>query len=291
MKAPAFSYLKPGNLSQAFDYINIYVDGARLLAGGQSLLAALNMRLAAPSVLIDINGLSELAGIVVRGDKLVIGALTRHVEVERSALVAQHAPLLSLAMPHVAHAAVRNRGTFGGSIAFADPAAELPACCVALAAVFVVAGRDGERRIAARDFFRGLYETALQPGELLIATEFTLAQPDERAAFHELARRHGDYAIAGLAVHARTDGPVLRNVRLAYFGVDAQPVLAAQAAAVLEQGPVTSQLIIQAQQALTQDLAPQGDVYYSAALRMQLARVLLARALTDLLQPVAVKAR
>ena len=287
MKAPAFSYLRPGELSQAIDYIDIYGEDARWLAGGQSLLAALNMRLAAPSVLIDINGLAELGGITMSDDKLVIGALTRHFEIERSPLVAQHVPLLTLAMPHVAHAAVRNRGTFGGSIAFADPAAELPACCVALDAVFVVAGRGGERRVRARDFFLGLYDTALQPGEILTAAEFALTGKGERAAFRELARRHGDYAIAGLAARAAVGDDALCDVNIAFFGVDTKPVLATHAAAILAQGVVTPERVQLAQQALAQDLAPQDDVHYSGAMRMQLARVLLARAVGDLLEPAS----
>lgn len=287
MKAPAFSYVRPGSLSQAIDLIDIYGDEARWLAGGQSLLAALNMRLAAPSVLIDINGLAELTGITMGDGKLVIGALTRHAEIDRSPLVERHAPLLALAMPHVAHAAVRNRGTFGGSIAFADPAAELPACCVALDAEFIIAGRGGERRVRARDFFQGMYETALQGGEILVAAEFSLAQPGERMAFRELARRHGDYAIAGLAVRAGVEDDALHDVNIAFFGVDTQPVLAMHAAAVLEQEAVTPARIKQAQQALAQDLSPQDDVHYSGAMRMQLARVLLARAIGDLMGPVA----
>ncbi len=287
MKAPPFSYLRPGTLSQAIDYIELYGDDARLLAGGQSLLPALNMRLAAPSVLIDINGLSELAGITVNANKLVIGALARHAEVERSALVAQHAPLLALALPHVAHAAIRNRGTFGGSIALADPAAELPACCVALDAELVIAGRRGVRRVRARNFFLGLYETALQAGEILVAAEFSLVKAGERFAFRELARRQGDYAIVGLAARAMVDGNALRDVRIAFFGAEAKPVLAAQAAAVVEGGELTAERIALAQQALEHDLKPQGDVHYSAALRLQLARVLLGRALGDLPQPAA----
>lgn len=285
MKASSFAYLRPESLSQAIDFINAYGAEASLLAGGQSLLAALNMRLAAPSLLIDINSLSELADITAEHGKLVIGALARHADVERSPLVALHAPLLALALPHVAHAAVRNRGTFGGSIAFADPAAELPACCVALDAEFVIVGRGGERRVRARNFFLGLYETALQTGEILVAAEIPCAHGSERAAFRELARRQGDYAIAGLAVQAAVEGNSLRDVNIAFFGVDIKPVLAAHAASVFEQGVVTPARIKQAQQELASDLAPQDDVHYSGAMRMQLARVLLARAISDLVSP------
>ncbi len=282
MKAPPFAYLRPAELSQALDLINIYGTDARLLAGGQSLLSALNMRLAAPSVLIDINGLTELTGITLQQDRLVIGALTRHAEIERSPLIAQHVPLLALAMPHVAHPAVRNRGTIGGSLAFADPAAELPACCVALDAVMIISGRSGERRVRARDFFHGLYETALQPGEILVAVEFAIARPGERCAFRELARRQGDYAMVGAVALSIVDGGVLHDVHLAFFGVGDRPVLAAYAAAQLEEGIATAERIAAAQQVLVRDFSAQGDVYCSGAMRMHLARVLLGRVIHDL---------
>src|SRR5207247_4276939 len=152
-------------------------DDARVLAGGQSLVPMLNFRVTAPKVLVDINRIGSLAGIKVTKGFVRIGALARHVELERSADIARHLPLVAQAMPHIAHPAIRNRGTFGGSCALADPAAELPACALALGATFVAAGKKGERRIAARDFFKGLYATALQAGELLGAAGFPLPQP------------------------------------------------------------------------------------------------------------------
>jgi carbon-monoxide dehydrogenase medium subunit len=240
------------------------------------------MRLAAPQLLIDINGLDALAGIRFDGRVVRIGALTRHRALERSPLVAQHLPLVHRAMPHVAHAAIRNRGTFGGSIAYADPAAELPACCVALDAQFVLASRRGERRVAARDFFRGLYETALQPDEVLVAGEFPARAAGERAAFGELARRHGDFAIVGLAAHARGADRVLSALRLVFFGVGAQPVMATAAAAELEGRPHSAETVARARAALAQDLDPVDDIHHSAATRMQLARVLLERVLDEL---------
>lgn len=282
MKAPAFAYLKATSLPAVFDALAEHGDDARLLAGGQSLLAALNMRLAAPQVLIDINGLDALRGIALDGRIVRIGALTRHRELERSALIAQHVPLVHRAMPHVAHAAIRNRGTFGGSIAYADPAAELPACSVALDAQFVLASRAGERRIAARDFFRGLYETALQPGEVLVAAEFPALAAGYRSAFGELARRHGDFAIAGLAAHGKCVNRVLSDLRLVFFGVGAMPVAATAAAAALEGRPYSAETLADARAALAQDLDPMDDMHHSAATRMQLARVLLARVLDEL---------
>ncbi len=219
MKAPEFSYIKPGSLGEVFDLLERHGDRARVLAGGQSLLASLNLRLSEPELLIDITGIPGLAGIAVSGQTLRIGALTTHRQIETSAEIARHLPLLAQAVGNVAHAAIRNLGTFGGSIALADPAAEYPACAVALGATFVLARRGAERRVKAREFFRGLYETALQPGELLTAGEFPLAAAGYRSVFLELARRHGDYAIVGLAAHARLAGGRISDARLAFESV------------------------------------------------------------------------
>ncbi len=281
MKAPAFAYIKPATVDEVFGLLERYGEEARILAGGQSLIAALNMRLAAPGVLVDINGLSALSGIRVADGTLTIGALTRHRAVETSPEIARHVPLLAQALPHVAHAAIRNRGTFGGSIAFADPAAELPACCIALDAQLVIARRGGERRVPARKFFKGLYETDLTPGELLVAGEFPALAPGYRSAFQELARRHGDYAIVGLAAHAKVSGGTLSDVRLAFFGVGATPVLARGAAQALEGKPVPD-AVAAAQAALEGDLEPYGDIHNSAAARLHLARVLLGRVVAQL---------
>ena len=175
MKAPEFSYVKPGFLGEVFDLLDRHGDRARVLAGGQSLLASLNLRLSEPELLVDITGVPGLSGIAVSGQTVRIGALTTHRQIETSAEIARHLPLLAQAVRNVAHVAIRNVGTFGGSIALADPAAEYPACAIALGATFVLAARAGERRVKAREFFRGLYETALRPGELVTAGEFPLA--------------------------------------------------------------------------------------------------------------------
>ena len=190
MKPAPFAYVRAGTLDDVFRLLDEHGDGARILAGGQSLMATLNMRLSAPELLVDIGRAPGLAGIEDTGDALRIGAMTRHADMEASGLVAAHAPLLASAMPHVAHPAIRNRGTFGGSIAFADPAAELPACAVALQARMTIAGRDGTRTVGADSFFRGLYETALGPGEVLTAVEVPKIAPGWRSGFMELARRH-----------------------------------------------------------------------------------------------------
>ena len=280
MKAPAFAYARPRSRDEVFELLARYGDDARLLAGGQSLLASLGMRLSAPAVLIDINGVADLAGIRVAGDAVHIGALARHREVERSPVVARHLPLVARAMPHVAHAAIRNRGTFGGSLCNADPAAEWPACAVALDATLVLAGRAGERRVKAREFFRGLYETALEPGEILVAGEFRRIAAGERAAFGELARRHGDYAIVGVAALAKTTGGTLSDARLAFVGAGPTPILAKSAMAAIEGKKLGADAIAAAQAALAKDLAPTGDLNGSPATKLHLARVLCSRALT-----------
>jgi aerobic carbon-monoxide dehydrogenase medium subunit len=226
----------------------------------------MNFRVAAPKVLIDINRIAALAGIKVTKTQVRIGALTRHVELERSADIAKHLPLVAAAVPHIAHPAIRNRGTFGGSCALADPAAELPACAIALGATFVVAGKKGERRVAAEDFFKGLYATALKPGELLVAAEFPLPRPGSKSAFGELARRHGDYAMVGLAAHASAKG----QLRCAFFGVGDRPT-------VVEAETVDGVL-----SKLGTDLEPRADLHASAAMKLHLAKVLAGRVLKEL---------
>lgn len=279
MKAPEFSYVKPGSLGEVFDLLDRHGDRARVLAGGQSLLASLNLRLSEPELLVDITGLPGLSGVAVSGQTVRIGALTTHRQIENSAEIAQHLPLLAQAVRNVAHVAIRNVGTFGGSIALADPAAEYPACAVALDATFVLAGRGAERRVKAREFFRGLYETALQPGELVTAGEFPLAGAGYRSVFLELARRQGDYAIVGLAAHARVAGGRISDARLAFLGAGSTPVLAVRAAAALEGRPPDAQAIAAAQATLAEELELPADLYSSRATKLHLARVLLGRAL------------
>src|SRR5688572_17096619 len=277
MKAPAFAYVRARSLAEALDLLEKHGEKAKLLAGGQSLIATLNMRLSAPQLLIDISRLTGLSGIQVKNGTATIGALTTHAQIERSAEIRAHLPLLAHAAPHIAHPAIRNTGTIGGSLALADPAAEWPACCVALDAQFVIAGKRGTRKIAARDFFQGLYATALRPNEVLTGIEVPIPGADYRSAFVELAQRRGDYAIVGLAALAKSSGGKLSDVRLAYLGVGAAPVLARKAMAAME-GKRAGDAAA-ATTALEQDLAPSADLYSSAATKMQLARVLTGRAL------------
>jgi aerobic carbon-monoxide dehydrogenase medium subunit len=282
MKAPPFDYIKATTLAQVFQLLETHGDGARLLAGGQSLLAALNLRLSSPQILIDIAGLRELACIAVTGSTVTIGALTTHAEIECSREIATAVPLLAQAAPHIAHVAIRNVGTIGGSIALADPAAEWPACCLALEAEFVIAGKTGSRKIKARDFFQALYTTAIGPAEVLTAIEIPIPVDGSRSAFVELTRRRGDYAIVGVAALANNTQGVLSSVQLAFLGVDQTPVLARAAMAEIEGKRLSPAAIATAAKALASDLNPSGDAYSTPATKMHLARVIAGRALNAL---------
>jgi carbon-monoxide dehydrogenase medium subunit len=279
VKPAPFAYAKAKSLDHAIELLARPDGEARLLAGGQSLIATLNMRLSAPKLLIDLNGVDGLAGIAVKSGMVEIGALTRHVEAERSDAIAEHAPLIALAMPHIGHAAIRNRGTLGGSLAFADPAAELPACLVALGGEVEIAGPRGKRTVRADDFFKGLFETALGPGDVLTAIRVPAATPESRVGFAEFARRHGDYAMVGLAATAQADGKGLGDVRLAYFGVGNIPLRARKAETKLTEGNIDD-----AVQALAADLDPSGDVQATGATKKHLAGVLLRRVAKQLME-------
>ena len=279
MKAAAFDYVKPRTLDQVLALLQEHGDDARLLAGGQTLMATLNMRLSEPRLVIDLNGLEALRGISVQGSMLRIGALATHTEIEHSPLVARHAPLLQAAAPHIAHRAIRNSGTWGGSIAYADPAAEWPTCLLALGGQVIVQGPRGERRIAADDFFLGLYTTALEPDEVLVASEIPLAGPGHWFAFQELARRHGDYAIVGMAATAQREGARLQQLRIVLLGVDATPLRARQAEAVLEGRAPDAALLAQAVQALRAEIEPLPDLTNTPETKRHLAGVLLQRLL------------
>lgn len=282
MKASAFSYARATSIVNALELLEAHGDGAKVLAGGQSLLPAMNLRLISPELIVDIGELDELRGIAVREGVLRVGALTRHVDLQKSPEIAAHAPLLKEAIGHVAHPAIRNRGTLGGSLAQADPASELPACMVALNATIIVRGRSSERRVAAEDFFKGIYETALSAQELLVAVELPIARKNPTHFFCEFARRHGDYAIAGLAAQAVVEGEVFTELRLAFFAVGDRPVLT-KAANRLVGIALTPAALSEAATALATELDPQEDQQASAAMRRHLAKVLMARCVSTLL--------
>jgi carbon-monoxide dehydrogenase medium subunit len=276
VKPAPFAYARAKSVAHAIELLA--QPEARLLAGGQSLMATLNMRLSAPKLLIDLNHVAGLSGIAVKNGQVEIGALTRHAEAERSGDIAKNAPLIALAMPHIGHAAIRNRGTLGGSIAFADPAAELPACLLALGGEVDITSDSGARTVQADDFFKGLFETALGPRDVLTAIRVPAATRDTRVGFAEFSRRHGDYAMVGLAASARANGKGLSDVRLAFFGVGATPVRARRAEGALSNGANPDEAVA----TLASSLAPSDDVQASGAIKRHLAGVLLRRVATQL---------
>jgi carbon-monoxide dehydrogenase medium subunit len=253
-------------------------EDARLLAGGQSLIATLNMRLSRPQLIVDINRVPGLDRISLSNSQIEIGALVRYAQAERSTEIAAHAPLIAKALPFIAHPAIRNRGTIGGSIAFGDPAAELPACFVALDGEAIIAGPSGTRVVKADTFYQGLFESALTPRDVLTAIRIPVATSETRTGFAELARRHGDYAMVGLAASARAAGKALSDVRLVFFGVGTTPVRARTAEAALAAGDVDA-----AAKAVATDLDPSDDVQASSAVKRQLAGVLVQRVARQLM--------
>jgi carbon-monoxide dehydrogenase medium subunit len=247
-------------------------------------MPTLNMRLSQPRLLIDINRLEALGGIALADGVVRIGALVRHAEVMGSQVVARHLPLIAEAMPHVAHVAVRNRGTFGGSVALADPSAELPACVLALGAELLLASRRGRRTVAADDFFLGLYETARESDEMLVEVRVPVQPPGVVSVFSELSRRNGDFAIAGLALTARFERGALGEVRLVYFGSESRPTLARRAMAALAGRAIGAESCEAACAALAGDLDPVANTFGSAATKLHLQRVLTRRALATAAQ-------
>ena len=282
MKASAFSYARATCVGNAIELLVKHGERAKVLSGGQSLMPAMNLRLVAPELIVDIGNLTELRGIAIDGGVLTVGALTRHVDLLKSPVIAAHAPLLTDAVAHVAHPAIRNRGTIGGSLAHADPASELPACMVALNATVIISGPSGERRVPAKDFFTGIYETVLSAHELLVAIELPVAQKPSTHFFGEFTRRHGDYAIVGLAAQAVVENGALTDLRAVFFAVGDRPVMA-KAGAKLLKTAVTSALLSEASRQLSEELDPPEDQQASSSMRRHLAKVLLARCVSALL--------
>ena len=287
MKPAQFEYFAPQSLQDALNLMAQHGYDAKPLAGGQSLVPAMNFRLANPGILVDLNGLAELAYIRRGGDgTLYIGAMTRHSTVERDPLVAQHAPLLHETMPHIAHRQIRNRGTIGGSLAHADPAAELPSVVVALDARLRLLSAAGERWVDAADFYQGLFTTDLAPEELLAEIAIPSMPARSGWAFDEVARRPGDYALVGAAAVVMLDAAGrCADARLVYLSVGEGPEQATTAAAALLGQPPSPDLIARAAEiAAADDIDPVADIHASAAYRRQLARVLAQRTLTRAFQ-------
>ncbi len=283
MKPPPFEYAAPETVEEALETLGEGGFDAKPLAGGQSLIPMLNFRLARPAILVDLNGVDELAGLEAGEDGgLWIGAMARQREAERSPLVAERAPLLAEVLPWVAHPQIRNRGTMGGSAAHADPAAELPAALLALDARFVARGPDGERTLGAGDFFAGLFTTALEPDELLVAIELPPPPAGSGWAFAEVARRHGDYALAGAAalVSVDPDGSC-REARLAFVNAGPVPLLSGEVAQVAVGERPSEALFAEAAEAAAAALDPPADIHATSAYRRHLAGVLARRVLAE----------
>ena len=280
MKAPDFDYERPQGLAEALSLLARHGEDAAIIAGGQSLLPLLNFRMAAPELLIDIGRLDELKQITEQDGHIEIGGLVRHCDLAASPLIARILPLLPQAIGHIAHPAVRHRGTIGGSLAMADPAAELAACCLALDGQFLLASERGQRWIGAEDFFHGVYETALASDEMLTAIGLPKPGPDSVCIFKEIARRQGDFAMAGLALV--TD--VKNGPRIALLGVSDRPMLARQTMAYLKEAPLDDLRIEAAAELIGEEVDPPEDPAYPPAYRRHLVQVLLRQALTELLQ-------
>ena len=281
MKPAPFAYHRPATPDEALALLAEHGGEAKPLAGGQSLIPAMNFRLARPAVLVDLNRVAELGYVRAGRDGLQIGAMTRQRAVERSDAVRSAAPLLAEAMPFIAHPQIRNRGTVGGSLAHADPAAELPAVMLALEARFRARGPQGERWIPAGEFFTGILETALGPDELLLEVVVPKSPARTGYAFAELARRRGDYALVGVAARVTLDRRGrCQAARITLFSVGDGPVLAAAAAATLDgQEPSAEAMRAAADAAAQRDIDPPSDIHASAAYRRRLAAVLTRRAL------------
>ena len=282
MKPAQFNYVRAGTVDQVLELLEQPAGFVKILAGGQSLNPTLNMRLSAPDMLIDINDLDELKGISVEDGMLRVGALTRHAELEQSELVARHTPLLATAIRHVAHAAVRNRGTIGGNVSLADPASELPACCVALDAGITIQNRQGTRVVRARDYFRDLYETDLQENDLMTSIAFPLATETTVCALREFVRRRGDFASTGLVVNAELEDGVFTSFSPVFFAVANTPVLAAGVAQLLVNKTLTADLVEKALAAVDEDVGIAGDSNMSTEMKRHLAKHYLREVIEEL---------
>jgi carbon-monoxide dehydrogenase medium subunit len=279
MKLPPFAYEAPTAVAEAVDLLVEHGDEASVLAGGQSLIPLLALRLARPAVLIDINGIRELSGVSAVNGSVAIGAVTREYVAEESSTVADAVPLLAAALPLIGHEAIRSRGTIGGSLAHADPAAELPAVARALDAEFVVRGPAGERVIPAAEWFEGYLTTSRQPDELLTEVRFPVAKPGTGSSFEEVTRRHGDFAMVGLATSLVLSGGVISEARLAFAGVSDVPVRATAAEDLLAGQRPSAELFDEAARRATADLDPPADLHGSSDYRKTVAAAVVRRGL------------
>ncbi len=281
MKPPLFDYYDPGTAEEALALLTEYGTDAKILAGGQSLMPLLNMRLVEPAVLIDINRLDTLSGIREHADYLALGAMARQRDVEQSELVRRHCPLLSETLPHVGYPQIRHRGTIGGSLVHADPSAELPAVMSVLDAAFEVRSQSGHRILHPESFFESYLTTSLEPEELLCEIRIPVQPPRTGYGFLEVARVAGAFAIVGVAARVTLDeADRCLQSRVALIGVGPVPHRAAATEVALQNEILTPERIQQAAQVADAELEPESDVHATAAYRLNLAQVLTQRALT-----------
>ena len=279
MKLPPVEYEAPTTVAEAIDLLAEHLDEASVLAGGQSLIPLLALRLARPAVLIDINAIDELSGVSAADGWTTIGAMTREYVAEESESIADTVPLLAAALPLIGHAAIRSRGTIGGSLAHADPAAELPAVARALDAEFVVCGQSGERVVPAAEWFEGYFTTSRRPDELLAEVRFPAAKRGTGISFQEVARRHGDFAIVGLAASLTLSDGAISDARLAFAGLSDVPVRAAAAEDLLVGERPSTELFDEAARRATEDVNPPADLNGSSDYRKTVAATLVRRGL------------
>jgi len=284
MKARNFRYVRPASLQEAYRMLAEAGGEAVPIAGGQSLLAGLNMRLSSPKILVDIGNLAELTGQSYADGMVRLGALTRHRDLLSSAIVRAHLPLLAEAAPHIGHIAIRNRGTIGGSLAYADPAAELPACAVALGATLVLGSAKGERQVKAEDFFKGLFETDLRAGELIVEVKFPEVPTGTSTGFAELSRRHGDFALVGVAALAVLRAGEIESARIVYFGCIDRARVAASVSAALSGAAVPLEDASPYAAAIRNDVEPDDTPGLRADTKLHMATVLTRRALNSMVE-------
>jgi carbon-monoxide dehydrogenase medium subunit len=292
MKPAPFDYFRPATLPEAIELLERYDGDAKVLAGGQSLIPLMNMRLARPSALIDLDRIDGIAGLRFDAGTLHIGAMTRHREVERSAEIRARIGVLSAALPHVGHLAIRSRGTIGGSLAHADPAAELPALATLLDATFTIASSAGTRDVPWSDFFITFLTSCLEPAEILTGITLTLPAADAGWSFHEIARRHGDYALAGCAATVRLapGGETIAEARVALFGVDATPMRLLDAESRIAGLRPGDAAIDEIAADASATLEPATDVHGTTAFRRDIARHLIAQGIRAAAQRATVAA-
>lgn len=281
MKAPQFLYRRPDTLEEALALLADNAGEAQVLAGGQSLMPTLNMRLSSPGMLIDINRIAGLQGIAERGDAIHLGALVRHREVAESNLIARRVPLVESAMTHVAHMAVRNRGTTCGSLALADPSAEMPAVAVLLNATIHLDSKAGKRNVAARDFFQGLYATDRADDEMITGVTFPSAAQDECFHFQELSRRHGDFAIVGIAVKGRSRNGRIDDVEAVIFGSEATPLVSSASASISIAPDMPDTALREMADAITAEMDPIANHQGRPETKRRQAAELLQRAFAE----------